>query len=334
MKVSIFSDEINNFIHILDFLSKEKCGFDVDLISINDLENKNFSYKERVLTVNNINNYFEIPDLIIFSVNKELTNKYIEKFINKCIIIDESSWSLDKDPENANLILKNVNINKLKNIDKYKIISFPCSASVQLIETINPLYDIGNIKRIVVSTYQSVSDIGKSAMDELYNHTKKIYENNFLQSINFKKQIPFNVLPQIGDISDNKQYGLENRILIESKKIFENNTKFSVTCAIVPVFVGSCQSINIEFENNFKENDIYELYEDYGDYINIIDNFENFVYATPKEVAMEDTVFISRIRKDNTINYGLNIWSVADGCTLKSRSLVELVIELFKYYKN
>ncbi len=331
MKIAIFSNDINTLMNLLNYMEQKKVKYEVALLSTSKLENKELSFQDKILKIENINVYGDIPNIVIFSVPKVLTEKYIKKFIGKCIIIDESGWGLDtKNLENSKLIIPNINIKEINNIKNNEIVSFPNVTTIQLLGAINPLYDIGNIKRVVVSTYQSVSNLGKSAMDELFEHTKKIYENNFLPSKNFKKQITFNVLPQIGDISYNKQYEIENRVIKESKIILNNDMKISITCAMVPVFVGDCQSVNVEFDNDFNEKDIYDLYEDYDDSISVIDRFEDFVYATPKEVALDDSVFISRIRRDNSLKYGLNLWSVADATTLRSKYMTELVLKIIK----
>ena len=331
MKIDIFSNDKNSLVNLLNCLEQKINKCDITLLSTSELENKELTFQNKKIKVENINNYNSTPDLIIFSVNKELTEKYIKKFINKCIIIDESGWYLDVEkPDNTRLIIPDINTKEINKIKVHEIISFPCVTTIQLLESLYPLYDLGNIKRVVVSTYQSVSDLGRSAMDELFEHTKKIYENSFLPTKNFKKQITFNVLPQIGDISDDKQYEIENRVIKESKIILKNSTEFSITCAMVPVFVGNCQSVNVEFENNFDEEDIYNLYECYSNSISVIDRFEDFIYATPKEVALDNSVFISRIRKDNSLKYGLNFWSVADNITIKSRYITELILELSK----
>lgn len=331
MKIAIFSDDINTLMNLLNYMEQKKVKYEVALLSTSELENKELSFQDKILKIENMNVYGDIPDIVIFSTPKVLTEKYIKKFIGKCIIIDESGWSLDtKNLENSKLIIPNINIKEINNIKNNEIVSFPNVTTIQLLGAINPLYDIGNIKRVVVSTYQSVSNLGKSAMDELFEHTKKIYENNFLPSKNFKKQITFNVLPQIGDISYNKQYEIENRVIKESKIILNNDIKISITCSMVPVFVGDCQSVNVEFDNDFNEKDIYDLYEDYDDSISVIDRFEDFIYATPKEVALDDSVFISRIRRDNSLKYGLNLWSVADATTLRSKYMTELVLKIIK----
>lgn len=329
MKVAIFSNDINALMNLLNCMEQENIECEFVLLSISELENKELSFKGKILKVENVNTYDGDPDIIIFSVSKELAEKYIKKFIGKCIIVDESGWSLGIESlDNSKLIMPNINIKDINNIKNNEVISFPNAATIQLLETINPLYDITNIKRLVVSTYQSVSNLGKSAMDELFEHTKKIYENSFLPSKNFKKQITFNILPQIGDISYNKQYEIENRVIRESKMILGDDIQISITCAMTPVFVGDCQSVNIEFDNDFSEDDIYDLYEDYNDSISVVDRFNDFVYATPKEVALDETVFVSRIRRDNSLKYGLNLWSVADTTTLGSKHMTELILKL------
>lgn len=327
MKIVIFSEDKNNFTYLLRKFEKQDEKFNnIILLSTFNLENKEISFRERKLVIGNINNYknHSDTDFAIFMCNKELSERYTEDFSNNgCIVLDESEYYLND--EEIPTIIYDINPGDIRNSKNRKLVKLPSMSTIQLLRTINPLYDICNIKRVIVSTYQSVSNLGKAAMDELFNHTKKIYENSFLPAENFKKQITFNVIPQIGEISFNGCYMNETRIMVESKSILRRNTKFNLTCAMVPVFVGDCQSINIEFDKKVNPEDIYDIYGDYESSITIMDRFEDFIYATPKEVVLENTVFISRIRPDNSIENGINLFSVADNMESRTDNIVNII---------
>lgn len=330
MKIVIFSEDKNSFTYLLRVFEKEDKKFkkfnDIILLSTFNLENKEISFRDKNLIISNINNYknHNETDFAIFMCNKELGERYIEDFSNNgCIVLDENSYYLNDDE--IPTIIYDINPGDIKNCKNKNIIKLPSISTIQLLRTINPLYDISNIKRVVVSTYQSVSNLGKEAMDELFNHTKKIYENSFLPAENFKKQITFNVIPQIGEISFDGYYMNESRIIIESQNILRRDTKFTSTCAMVPVFVGDCQSINIEFEKEVNLEDIYDIYGEYENSITVVDRFEDFIYATPKEVALENTVFVSRIRHDDSIKNGINLFSVADNIEIMADNIVNII---------
>lgn len=328
MNIVIFTTDKNRFIHILQQIENEKeiKINEIVLLSTSELENKEISYKNSVIRIKNINTYKEYKNInvAIFIVSKELSSNYIYNFIeNDCIVFDNSDYYIDD--TNIPTILYNINNDRLKDYQNKNIIKLPSSSTIQLLTTINPLYNLSEIKRIVVSTYQSTSTISKKAIDELFMHTKKLYENIFLEAVNFKKQITFNVLPQIGDVTDDKYYLEEKRIINESQEILNNGIAITATCAMVPTFVGNCQSINIEFKNSFDIKDVYNVFQKNSDCISLLDRFEDYRYATPKEVVTEENVFISRIRKDESVKNALNLWSVADNLKLEAVNIVNLL---------
>lgn len=325
MKTVIFSVDRNRIMHILEKLEKENFEEPV-LLSTSILEGKEFSFKNINIKVKNINSYknYNRNNIAVFMVGRELSEKYIYDFIeNDMVVLDGSDYYLDD--KNIPTVLYNVNRNEIKKFKNKNIVKLPSASTIQLIESIKPLENIGEIKRLVVSTYQAVSSVGKSAMDELFLHTKKIYENSFLLPENFKKQIAFNVLPQVGDVGENNYYGEEQRILVECSYLLKGKAKITSTCAIVPVFTANCQAINVELKNSFNLENIFESYENNPDYIDIVDRFEEFNYATPKEVATEENISISRIRRDFSIENGLNLWSVADNIKLETKNIVEIL---------
>ena len=326
MKVAIFTEDKNIFIHLMTEMTKQSTKLtpkEIQLLSTSELENKEISYKDTTLTIENINSYkdFNNTNFAIFSVRKELTEKYIYDFIeNNCVVLDDSGHFI----KDNNIPTVDFSINP-QDIKKYKnknIIKLPSRNTLQLAEILNILKQHNPIEKVVVSTYQSTASISKDAMDELYLHTKKIYENSFLSPIHFKKQIPFNVLPQMGNPTENNHYEEENRIMAETKQLIDKKLKISTTCALVPTFNGDCQSLHIEFQNNINLNKINEILENKPEQTTIQDRFEDFNYATPKEVALEDTIFISRIRKDIDQKNALNLWTVADSTTIHCKNII------------
>ena len=328
MTIAIFTEDKNIFLNILrNFENSNNFNKNnIKLLSTSELENKEMSFKNDILTIQNINSYndFNNTNIVIFCVRNELTEKYVYDFIeNNCIVLDGSSYFVN------DTVIPTIDYNiDTANIKKYEyknVIKLPSQSTLQLTGILNIFKTINKINKVVVSTYQSASSVSKNAMDELFLHTKKIYENSFLPQVHFKKQISFNVLPQVGGIGKNGYYQEEVRIIEETKEIIDKNLQIAVTCAMVPVFNGNCQSVNIEFENDFELNDIYDLFEKNEDTVTVLDRFEEFNFATPKEIAMESTIFISRIRQGYSDKKSLNIWTVADNLTLYTNNILNIV---------
>lgn len=329
MKITIFTEDKNLFLYLLREIEEKSINInknDITLLSTFELENKKISFKEDNLIVQNINSYsnYDETDVAIFCVRKELTEKYIYDFVeNDCIVLDSSSYFINDN----SIPTIDFDINK-KNIVKYEnknIVKLPSQQSLQLAKILNILNKKNKIKKVFVSTYQATSSISKNAMDELFLHTKKIYENDFLPAINFKKQIPFNVLPQVGDISLNNYYEEEYRLMYETKQIINKDIEINATCVMLPVFNGNCQSLSIEFENDFSISDICNIFEKNEDVITILDRFEEFNYSTPKGISTEDTIFISRIRKSLNSEKILNLWTVADNLTIYNKNILKIL---------
>lgn len=338
MKIVIFAEDKNIFLNLIKEIEKNDLKIETssfELLSTSELEKKEISFKNDVITINNINSYknFSNTNVAIFCVRKELTEKYVYDFIeNNCVVIDGSSYFLDDE----NIPLIDFNINR-RDIGKYKnknLIKLPSQSTIQLVEILSVMNQVNNIKKVVLSTYQSTSTLGKKAMDELYLHTKKIYENAFLPQVNFKKQIPFNVIPQIGDIGSNNHYEEEERIIKETKTILNTDIEMSATCVLVPVFSGNCQSVNIEFENDITKKDIEKIFNKNCDTITIRDRFEEFNYATPKETVLEDTIFVSRIRNSLTSKNTVNLWTVADNMLIYSKNIIKILFFLLEKIKK
>jgi aspartate-semialdehyde dehydrogenase len=230
------------------------------------------------------------------------------------------------------LVVPEVNPEALKNYKKANIIANPNCSTIQMVVALKPLDDLATIKRVVVSTYQSVSGAGKEAMDELYNQTKGVYTFQQPDPKNFTKPIAFNLIPHIDSFIKDGYTHEEHKMIKETRKIMGNHINITATCVRVPVFVGHSESVNVEFENEITlEEAVKELTNSPG--IVVIDKTEDGGYITPVECVGEDAVFVSRIRKDTTVNYGLNMWVVSDnlrkGAALNAVQIAELLIQKY-----
>ena len=222
-----------------------------------------------------------------------------------------------------------VNSNDLKNIKK-NIIANPKCSTAQLVLALKPLHDLFIIKRIVVSTYQSVSGAGKAPMDELIEQTKQVLAGQDVKSKNFTKQIAFNAIPHIDAFSDDGYTKEELKMTNETKKILDNKIDLTATCVRLPISISHAESVNIQFEKKFSIKDIIEALNKFEG-CQVIDDRSDGGYITPLEAEGKNETFISRIREDKTIENGLNLWIVSDNL-LRGAALnaVEIAETLFK----
>ena len=227
------------------------------------------------------------------------------------------------------LIVPQVNSDHLNNIKK-NIIANPNCSTAQLVIVLKPLHDLFKIKRIVVSTYQSVSGGGKAPMDELIEQTKQVLQNNKVESKNFTKQIAFNVIPHIDVFADDGYTKEELKMTNETKKILDDKIDLTATCVRLPVLVSHSESVNIEFENPFSLEKVRDALENFEG-CKVIDDRSDGGYFTPLEAEGRDETFISRIREDKTVKNGLNMWIVSDnllrGAALNAVEIAETLIK-------
>jgi aspartate-semialdehyde dehydrogenase len=244
-----------------------------------------------------------------------------------CVVIDNTSFfRMDKE---IPLVVPEVNAYALENFRHRNIIANPNCSTMQMVVALKPLHDAAVIKRIVVSTYQSVSGAGKDAMDELYNQTKDLFVHEHRAAKKFTKRIAFNVIPHIDVFMDDGSTKEEWKMVQETKKILDPEIEVTATCVRVPVFVGHAEAINIEMENPLSAEEARDLLQD-APGVQVIDAHENGGYQTPVESAGEDAVFVSRIREDHTVENGLNLWVVSDnlrkGAALNAVQIAEELI--------
>ena len=211
-----------------------------------------------------------------------------------------------------------------------RIIANPNCSTIQMVVALKPLHEAANIKRLVVSTYQSVSGGGTEAMDELFNQTKAIFQNNPVKREKFTKQIAFNVIPHIDVFMDDGATKEEWKMAVETKKILDPKIKVHANCARVPVFIGHSEYVNIETENELTVDQAHALWKK-APGVTVIDHRQDEGYVSPVESAGDDATFVSRAREDATVDHGLSFWCVSDnlrkGAALNAVQIAETLIE-------
>ncbi|MFD1156840.1 aspartate-semialdehyde dehydrogenase [Roseovarius aestuarii] len=250
-------------------------------------------------------------DIALFAVGSDATKIYAPKAAAAgCVVIDNSSlYRYDPD---VPLVVPEVNPEAVEGYAKKNIIANPNCSTAQMVVALKPLHDRATIKRVVVSTYQSVSGSGKDAIDELWNQTKGVYvPGQEVEPKVYTKQIAFNVIPHIDVFLEDGSTKEEWKMVAETKKIVDPAIKVTATCVRVPVFVGHSEAVNIEFEEFLDEDEARDILRE-APGIMVIDKRENGGYVTPIECVGDFATFISRIRQDSTIENGLNLWCVSD----------------------
>jgi len=274
----------------------------------------------------------------LFSPGGKVSAEYTPKALNKgCLVIDNTSYFRMND--RVPLIVPEVNGDVLKNFfeneNRLNIISNPNCSTIQMVVALKPIHDAAIINRIVVSTYQSVSGAGKESMDELFDQTKDIYANKVITKKKFTKQIAFNVIPHIGSFLENGNTEEEQKMINETKKILDPNIRVSATCVRIPVFISHAESINLELDSPISNEEVKNILSSFKG-ISIVDYRTDEGYVTPVEAAGEDKVFVSRIRKDDTVENGFNLWVVSDnlrkGAALNAVQIAELIISRYSNF--
>jgi aspartate-semialdehyde dehydrogenase len=241
-------------------------------------------------------------------------------------VIDNSSlYRMDPD---VPLVVPEVNAEAIAGYKKKNIIANPNCSTAQMVVALKPLHDAFGIKRVVVSTYQSVSGAGKSGMDELFEQSRNIFVGDANEPVFFTKQIAFNVIPHIDEFLDDGSTKEEWKMVVETKKILDPKIKVTATCVRVPVFVGHSESINIEFEREVSAEEAQKILRE-APGVMLVDKREDGGYVTPVECVGEYATYISRVREDSTVENGLNLWCVSDnlrkGAALNAVQIAELL---------
>ena len=314
---------------ILEVLEKKELLIEnIYLLASNKSKGSKINFRDKKHEVLSLDTFdFSKVKITFFAAGGKISEKFVEKASKHSLVIDNSSF-YRMDPD-VPLIVPQVNSNHLNSIKK-NIIANPNCSTAQLVIVLKPLHDLFNIKRIVVSTYQSVSGGGKAPMDELIEQTKLVLQDKKVESKNFTKQIAFNAIPQIDVFADEGYTKEELKMMNETKKILDNNIDLTATCVRLPVLVSHSESVNIEFEKPFSIEKVKDALDSFEG-CKVIDERSDGGYITPLEAAGSETTFISRIRKDKTIKNGLNIWIVSDnllrGAALNAVEIAETLIK-------
>ncbi len=313
----------------IEVLEKKNISIDnLYLLASSKSVGKKISYKDKEYKVSDLESFdFSKVKISFFAAGGKISEIFAEKAAKKCIVIDNSSkYRMDPD---VPLVVPQVNSETLKNIKK-NIIANPNCSTAQLVIALKPLHDLYRIKRVVVSTYQSVSGAGKSPMDELREQTKQVLDSHIAKSKNFTKQIAFNAIPHIDVFSDDGYTKEELKMTNETKKILDTKIDLTATCVRLPIFVSHSESVNIQFEKSFSLESIKKVLNEFEG-CKVIDERSDGGYATPVEAEGKNETFISRIREDKTIQNGLNLWIVSDnllrGAALNSVEIAETLIK-------
>src|SRR6056297_69027 len=287
------------------------------------------SFGDKTLKTQDLDTFdFTGWDIALFAIGSDATKTYAPKAAAAgCVVIDNSSlYRYDPD---VPLVVPECNPEAVDGYAKKNIIANPNCSTAQMVVALKPLHDRARIKRVVVSTYQSVSGAGKDGMDELWDQTKSIYNPvDDKPARKFTKQIAFNVIPHIDKFMDDGSTKEEWKMVAETKKIMDTRIRVTATCVRVPVFVGHAESVNIEFDDFLDEDEARDILRE-GPGIMVVDKREDGGYATPVECVGDFATFISRIRQDSTIDNGLNLWCVSDnlrkGAALNAVQIAELL---------
>ncbi len=284
---------------------------------------------ERTLKAKALEHFdFSDVDICLMSADSAVSKEWSPKIAAKgAVVIDNSScWRYDAD---VPLVVPEVNADAVAGFRKKGIIANPNCSTAELVVVLKPLHDRARIKRVVVSTYQSVSGAGREAMDELFAQTKAVYVTDPIEPKKFPKRIAFNVIPQIDVFMDDGFTKEEWKMVAETKKILDPKIKLVATCVRVPVFIGHAEAVSIEFEEPISADEARELLRNAPGCL-VIDKREAGGYVTPFESAGEDATYISRVREDPTIDSGLVLWIVSDnlrkGAALNAVQIAECLI--------
>ncbi len=287
------------------------------------------SFGEKTVKTKDLDTFdFTGWDIALFAVGSEATKIYAPKAAAAgCIVIDNSSL-YRYDPA-IPLIVPEVNADQIFMYKNKNIIANPNCSTAQMVVALKPLHDRARIKRVVVSTYQSVSGAGKEGIDELWNQTKGIYvPGQEVAPSKFPRQIAFNVIPQIDVFLDDGSTKEEWKMVAETKKILDPKIKVTATCVRVPVFVGHSEAINIEFEDPIDWQEAQDILREAPGVL-LIDKREPGGYITPIECVGEYATYISRVRQDSTIENGISLWCVSDnlrkGAALNAVQIAEVL---------
>ncbi len=268
-------------------------------------------------------------DIVLSSPGAKVSAEHSPRAAAAGAVVIDNTSQFRMDPD-VPLVVPEVNPEAIAGYNKRHIIANPNCSTIQMVAALKPLHDLARLRRVVVSTYQSVSGAGKDAMDELFNQTRGIFVNEPVRPDRFTKQIAFNVIPHIDAFMEDGATKEEWKLVVETKKILDPAIKLHATCVRVPVFIGHAEAINMEFETPIDEEDARDALRGQPG-VTVIDHRLDEGYVTPADAAGEDAIFVSRLRTDPTVDNGLSMWVVSDnlrkGAALNAVQIAECLVE-------
>jgi aspartate-semialdehyde dehydrogenase len=274
---------------------------------------------------------FKGVDIVLSSPGGEVSAQYAPIAAKAGAVVIDNTSKFRMEPD-VPLVVPEVNPEAIAGHTKRGIIANPNCSTIQMLVALKPLHDLATIRRVVVATYQSTSGSGKEAMDELFNQTRGIFMNEPARPQKFTKQIAFNAIPHIDSFLEDGSTKEEWKMVNETRKILSPDIRVSATCVRIPVFISHGEAINVEFENPIDEDDARRAMRDFPG-LSLVDHRQDEGYVTPVEAAGEDDVYVSRLRKDPTVDHGLAFWCVADnlrkGAALNTVQIAETLVERY-----
>jgi aspartate-semialdehyde dehydrogenase len=281
------------------------------------------------LKVRDLSKYdFKGIDIVLSSPGAKVSAVHSPRAAKAGAVVIDNTSHFRMDPD-VPLVVPEVNGDAIAGYERRHIIANPNCSTIQMVTALKPLHDLVPIRRIVVASYQSTSGAGKDAMDELFNQTRAVFVNDQMTPEHFPKRIAFNCIPQIGSFMDDGQTQEEWKMMVETKKILDPAIKVTATCVRVPVFIGHALACNVEFDGPLSVEEATQALRN-APGISVVDHRVDGGYVTPAESAGEDSVYVSRLREDQTTEYGLNLWIVADnlrkGAALNAVQIAERLV--------
>jgi len=319
---------------LLEVLERTNFEFsELYLIASDKSVGKKITFKNKTYSIVGLSDFdFSKVKIAFFSAGSAIAEKWAPIAAKKAIVIDNSKYfRMDKE---IPLVVPEVNGEALKSYKNKNIIANANCSTIQLVLALKPLHDQFKIKRVIVSTYQSVSGAGKVHMNELEEQSKLVLEKQKVNSKNFTKQIAFNVIPHIDSFLEDGSTKEEWKMTVETKKILDPDIALTATCVRVPVFIGHSESVNIEFKSEINLEKIRQCLTN-APGCKVIDETKDGGYITPVESTGDFVTYISRIREDQTQKNSINMWVVSDNL-LKGAALnaVQIANVLIKKYIN
>jgi aspartate-semialdehyde dehydrogenase len=285
--------------------------------------------EDDILRVQALDTYdFRGVDIVLSSPGSKVSAVFAPRATKAGAVVIDNTSCFRMEPD-VPLVVPEVNPEAIAQYQKRGTIANPNCSTIQMVVALKPLHDLARIKRIVVATYQSVSGAGRAAMDELFSQTRSVYVNDPIKPEQMTKQIAFNVIPHIDVFMDDGSTKEEWKMAVETRKILDPDIAVSATCVRVPVFIGHAEAVNVEFTGPLTEDRARAALRKAPGII-VVDHRADEGYVTPAEVAGEDAVYVSRIRRDPTVPHGLSLWIAADnlrkGAALNAVQIAEILV--------